>query len=97
MRHTDIAIIGSGLAGSAAAATLGTAGIDTVLIDPRTVYPPDLVAKRSPATNWTSFATARWQARSRAPRHSIAGSGCRALAASSTRRPAINTASSTTT
>ena len=42
MRQTDIAIIGSGLAGSAAAATLGAAGIDTLLIDPREVYPPDL-------------------------------------------------------
>ena len=42
MRQTDIAIIGSGLAGSAAAATLGAAGIDAILIDPRNVYPPDL-------------------------------------------------------
>ena len=42
MRQTDIAIVGSGLAGSATAATLGAAGIDTLLIDPRSVYPPDL-------------------------------------------------------
>ncbi len=41
MRHTDIAIIGGGLAGSAAAAILGRAGIDTVLVDPHEVYPPD--------------------------------------------------------
>ncbi len=41
MRHTDIAIIGGGLAGSTAAAMLGRAGIDTVLIDPHEVYPPD--------------------------------------------------------
>ena len=41
MRHTDIAIIGGGLAGSTAAAMLGRAGIDTVLVDPHTVYPPD--------------------------------------------------------
>lgn len=41
MRHTDIAIIGGGLAGSAAAAMLGRAGIDTVLVDPHAVYPPD--------------------------------------------------------
>jgi 2-polyprenyl-6-methoxyphenol hydroxylase-like FAD-dependent oxidoreductase len=41
MRHTDIAIAGGGLAGSTAAAMLGRAGIDAVLIDPHTVYPPD--------------------------------------------------------
>jgi len=41
VRHTDIAIIGGGLAGSAAAAMLGRAGIDAVLIDPHAVYPPD--------------------------------------------------------
>ena len=32
MRQTDIAIVGGGLAGSTAAAMLGRAGIDTVLI-----------------------------------------------------------------
>jgi 2-polyprenyl-6-methoxyphenol hydroxylase-like FAD-dependent oxidoreductase len=42
MRTTDIAIIGGGLAGSTAAAMLGRAGIATVLIDPHTIYPPDL-------------------------------------------------------
>jgi 2-polyprenyl-6-methoxyphenol hydroxylase-like FAD-dependent oxidoreductase len=42
MHTTDIAIIGGGLAGSAAAAMLGRAGIATVLIDPHPVYPPDL-------------------------------------------------------
>jgi len=41
MRHTDIAIIGGGLAGSTAAAMLGRAGLRAVLIDPHTVYPPD--------------------------------------------------------
>lgn len=41
MRHTDIAIIGGGLAGSTAAAMLGRAGIDTTVVDPHTVYPPD--------------------------------------------------------
>ena len=41
MRHTDIAIAGGGLAGSTAAAMLGRAGADVVLIDPREVYPPD--------------------------------------------------------
>lgn len=41
MRETDIAIAGGGLAGSLAAAMLGRAGYDVVLIDPHTVYPPD--------------------------------------------------------
>ncbi len=41
MRATDVAIIGGGLAGSAAAAMLGRAGIDAVMIDPHPVYPPD--------------------------------------------------------
>ncbi len=38
---TDVAIVGGGLAGSLAAAMLGRAGIDAVLIDPRPEYPPD--------------------------------------------------------
>jgi 2-polyprenyl-6-methoxyphenol hydroxylase-like FAD-dependent oxidoreductase len=41
LRQTDIAIAGGGLAGSLAAAMLGRTGIDTVLIDPHTVYPAD--------------------------------------------------------
>lgn len=41
MRQTDIAIVGGGLAGSAAAAMLGRAGYRAILIDPREVYPPD--------------------------------------------------------
>ncbi len=41
MRYTDIAIVGGGLAGSTAAAMIGRAGIDAVLVDPHTVYPPD--------------------------------------------------------
>lgn len=41
MRHTDIAIIGGGLAGSTAAAMLGRAGVRAILVDPHTVYPPD--------------------------------------------------------
>jgi 2-polyprenyl-6-methoxyphenol hydroxylase-like FAD-dependent oxidoreductase len=41
MRTTDIAIVGGGLAGSLAAAMLGRAAVDTVLIDPNTIYPPD--------------------------------------------------------
>ena len=41
MLHTDIAIVGGGLAGSTAAAMLGRAGISTILIDPHKIYPPD--------------------------------------------------------
>jgi 2-polyprenyl-6-methoxyphenol hydroxylase-like FAD-dependent oxidoreductase len=41
VRTTDVAIIGGGLAGSLAAAMLGRAGIDAVLIDPRPEYPPE--------------------------------------------------------
>jgi 2-polyprenyl-6-methoxyphenol hydroxylase-like FAD-dependent oxidoreductase len=42
MRYTDIAIVGGGLAGSTAAATLGRAGVPAILIDPHAEYPPDL-------------------------------------------------------
>jgi 2-polyprenyl-6-methoxyphenol hydroxylase-like FAD-dependent oxidoreductase len=41
MRQTDIAIVGSGLAGSTAAAMLGLYGISAIVIDPHRVYPPD--------------------------------------------------------
>jgi 2-polyprenyl-6-methoxyphenol hydroxylase-like FAD-dependent oxidoreductase len=41
MRQVDVAIVGGGLGGSAAAAMLGQAGIDSVLIDPHPVFPPD--------------------------------------------------------
>jgi 2-polyprenyl-6-methoxyphenol hydroxylase-like FAD-dependent oxidoreductase len=42
MKYTDIAIVGGGLAGSTTAAMLGQAGIPAILIDPHTMYPPDL-------------------------------------------------------
>ena len=42
MRYTDVAIVGGGLAGSTAAAMLGRAGVSAVLIDPHSVYPPEL-------------------------------------------------------
>jgi 2-polyprenyl-6-methoxyphenol hydroxylase-like FAD-dependent oxidoreductase len=41
MQHTDIAIVGGGLAGSMAAAMLGRADHDVILIDPHAVYPKD--------------------------------------------------------
>jgi 2-polyprenyl-6-methoxyphenol hydroxylase-like FAD-dependent oxidoreductase len=50
MRQVDVAIIGGGLAGSTAAAMLGRAGIDTVLIDPHEVYPPDFRAEKLDGT-----------------------------------------------
>ncbi len=42
MLDTEVAIIGGGLAGSTAAAMLGRAGVRTVLVDPHSIYPPDL-------------------------------------------------------
>jgi 2-polyprenyl-6-methoxyphenol hydroxylase-like FAD-dependent oxidoreductase len=41
IHRTDVAIVGGGLAGSLTAAMLGRAGIDAILIDPHTEYPPD--------------------------------------------------------
>ena len=41
VRQTDIAIVGGGLAGAAAGAMLGRAGIASLVIDPHPVYPPD--------------------------------------------------------
>jgi 2-polyprenyl-6-methoxyphenol hydroxylase-like FAD-dependent oxidoreductase len=46
MQRTDIAIAGGGLAGSMAAAMLGRAGIDALLIDPHLVYPPDFRSEK---------------------------------------------------
>ena len=42
MRYTDVAIVGGGLAGSTAAAMLGRAGVSALMVDPHTVYPPEL-------------------------------------------------------
>ena len=41
MRHTEVLIAGGGLAGSTAAAMLGRAGLDAILIDPHDIYPSD--------------------------------------------------------
>lgn len=46
MHHTEVAIIGGGLAGSTAAAMLGRAGISSVLIDPHLIYPPDFRSEK---------------------------------------------------
>jgi 2-polyprenyl-6-methoxyphenol hydroxylase-like FAD-dependent oxidoreductase len=50
MRHTDIAIVGGGLAGSTAAAMLGRAGIDTTLVDPHPLYPKDFRCEKLDAS-----------------------------------------------
>jgi len=50
MLHTDVAIVGGGLAGSTAAAMLGRAGIGTVLIDPHQRYPQDFRCEKLDAT-----------------------------------------------
>jgi 2-polyprenyl-6-methoxyphenol hydroxylase-like FAD-dependent oxidoreductase len=55
MRHTDIAIVGGGLAGSTAAAMLARAGIDAVLIDPHTAYPPDFRCEKFDASQVQLF------------------------------------------
>src|SRR5262249_23749423 len=41
MRQVDIVIVGGGLAGSTAAAMLGRAGVQTVLVDGHQLYPKD--------------------------------------------------------
>lgn len=41
MHKTDVAIVGGGLAGSLAAAMLGRAGIDAVVVDPHPEYPAE--------------------------------------------------------
>jgi 2-polyprenyl-6-methoxyphenol hydroxylase-like FAD-dependent oxidoreductase len=50
MRQTDIAIVGGGLAGSTAAAMLGRAGIDAVLVDPHPLYPKDFRCEKLDAS-----------------------------------------------
>jgi 2-polyprenyl-6-methoxyphenol hydroxylase-like FAD-dependent oxidoreductase len=53
MRHADIAIVGGGLAGSTAAAMLGRADVDTVLIDPHQRYPKDFRCEKFDASQVT--------------------------------------------
>jgi 2-polyprenyl-6-methoxyphenol hydroxylase-like FAD-dependent oxidoreductase len=50
MRHADIAIVGGGLAGSTAAAMLGRAGFDALLIDPHQLYPKDFRCEKLDAS-----------------------------------------------
>lgn len=50
MQNTDVVIVGGGLAGSLAAAMLGRAGIDAILVDPHTVYPPDFRCEKLDGT-----------------------------------------------
>lgn len=42
MRETNIVVAGGGLAGSTAAAMLARRGFEVVMVDPHTIYPPDL-------------------------------------------------------
>lgn len=46
----DVAIVGAGAAGSAAAAVLARAGIDVILVDPHDVYPPDFRCEKLDAS-----------------------------------------------
>ena len=50
LRQTDVVIAGGGLAGSLAAAMLGRAGIDAVLVDPHPAYPPDFRCEKLDGT-----------------------------------------------
>jgi 2-polyprenyl-6-methoxyphenol hydroxylase-like FAD-dependent oxidoreductase len=50
MRNTDVVIVGGGLAGSLAAAMLGRAGIDVILVDPHETYPPDFRCEKLDGT-----------------------------------------------
>jgi 2-polyprenyl-6-methoxyphenol hydroxylase-like FAD-dependent oxidoreductase len=50
VRHTDIAIVGGGLAGATAAAMLGRAGYDAILIDPHPLYPKDFRCEKLDAS-----------------------------------------------
>jgi 2-polyprenyl-6-methoxyphenol hydroxylase-like FAD-dependent oxidoreductase len=50
LRHTDIAIVGGGLAGSTAAAMLGRAGVDAILVDPHAAYPADFRCEKLDAS-----------------------------------------------
>src|SRR5262245_60201096 len=53
MRQTDVAIVGGGLAGSTAAAMLGRAGIDALLVDPHQLYPKDFRCEKLDASQVT--------------------------------------------
>jgi len=50
MREADVVIAGGGLAGSLAAAMLGRAGINAVIVDPHTVYPEDFRCEKLDGT-----------------------------------------------
>jgi 2-polyprenyl-6-methoxyphenol hydroxylase-like FAD-dependent oxidoreductase len=50
MRQADVAIVGGGLAGSTAAAMLGRAGVEAVLIDGHKLYPKDFRCEKLDAS-----------------------------------------------
>ncbi|MEI9901787.1 MAG: FAD-dependent monooxygenase [Hyphomicrobium sp.] len=50
MKHSDIAIVGAGLAGATAAAMLGRAGYGVALIDPHESHPPEFRCEKLDAS-----------------------------------------------
>jgi 2-polyprenyl-6-methoxyphenol hydroxylase-like FAD-dependent oxidoreductase len=56
MRHTDVVIAGGGLGGSLAAAMLGRAGTDVVLVDPHPTYPSDFRCEKLDSTQMRTLA-----------------------------------------
>jgi 2-polyprenyl-6-methoxyphenol hydroxylase-like FAD-dependent oxidoreductase len=97
MRHTDIVIAGGGLAGSTAAAMLGRAGLDVIVVDPHAVYPPDFrcVEDRRTAASYPEKDRA-CRTLFYGPRHTTVKCGWRASAGWSRNGRATNTAFSTT-
>ena len=59
MLHTDVAIVGGGLAGSLTAAMLGRTGHDAILVDPHTHYPPDFRCEKLDASQISAAAQDR--------------------------------------
>lgn len=55
MRETDVLIGGGGFAGSLAAAMLGRAGIDAIVVDPHPVYPPDFRCEKLDGAQMRTF------------------------------------------
>ena len=84
LRHTDVVIAGGGLAGSLAAAMLGRAGIDAVLVDPHPVYPPDFRCEKLDSVQLQTLRLTGLADAVLPLRHPIDEAGWRASATSST-------------
>jgi 2-polyprenyl-6-methoxyphenol hydroxylase-like FAD-dependent oxidoreductase len=89
---TDVAIVGGGLAGSLAAAMLGRAGIDAILIDPHTEYPPDFRCEKLDGEQVALLEKPAWQNRFCALARRTGKPGSPASAAWSRSAPATSTA-----